>query len=68
MRNPEERLESVLRESTRNLIQHLTAIHGYLQLLQSEEMTAVAREIVRKLIDHDQRACSMLRLRNSRGE
>ena len=60
MRNPEEKLESVLRESTRNLIQHLTAIHGYLQLLQSEEMTAVAREIVRKLIDHDQRACSML--------
>ena len=60
MRNPEEKLESVLRESTRNLIQHLTAIHGYLQLLQGEEMNAVAREIVRKLIDHDQRACSML--------
>jgi len=60
LRNPEEKLESVLRESTRNLIQHLTAIHGYLQLLQSEEMSTVAREIVRKLIDHDQRACSML--------
>lgn len=60
MRNPEEKLESVLRDSTRNLIQHLTAIHGYLQLLQSEEMSAVAREIVRKLLDHDQRACSML--------
>ena len=60
MRNPEEKLESVLRDSTRNLIQHLTAIHGYLQLLQSEEMSVVAREIVRKLLDHDQRACSML--------
>jgi len=60
LRDPEERLESVLRDSTRNLIQHLTAIHGYLQLLQSEEMSAVAREIVRKLLDHDQRACSML--------
>jgi hypothetical protein len=60
LRTPEEKLESVLRESTRNLIQHLTAIHGYLQLLQNEEMSAMAREIVRKLIDHDQRACSML--------
>ena len=60
MRNPEEKLDSILRDSTRNLIQHLTAIHGYLQLLQTEEMGAVAREIVRKLIDHDQRACSML--------
>ena len=60
MRTPEEKLESVLRESTRNLIQHLTAIHGYLQLLQSEEMSTMAREIVRKLIDHDQRACNML--------
>jgi hypothetical protein len=60
LRNPEEKLESVLRESTRNLIQHLTAIHGYLQLLQNEEMSAMAREIVRKLLDHDQRACSML--------
>lgn len=60
MRNPEEKLESILRDSTRNLIQHLTAIHGYLQLLQTEEMGTVAREIVRKLIDHDQRACSML--------
>jgi hypothetical protein len=60
LRNPEEKLESVLRDSTRNLIQHLTAIHGYLQLLQSEEMSTMAREIVRKLLDHDQRACSML--------
>src|SRR5262249_20356237 len=48
------------RDSTRNLIQHLTAIHGYLQLLQSEDMSTMAREIVRKLLDHDQRACSML--------
>jgi hypothetical protein len=60
LRNPEDKLESILRDSTRNLIQHLTAIHGYLQLLQGEEISAVAREIVRKLIDHDQRACSML--------
>jgi hypothetical protein len=60
LRNPEDRLESILRDSTRNLIQHLTAIHGYLQLLQGEEMSAVAREIVGKLIGHDQRACSML--------
>lgn len=60
MRNPEEKLESILRDSTRNLIQHLTAIHGYLQLLQGEEISAMAREIVRKLMDHDQRACAML--------
>ncbi len=60
MKNPEGQLESILRESTRSLVQHITAIHGYLQLLQGEEMSVQAKALVRKLLEQDQRACSVL--------
>ena len=60
MKNPEDKIGSVLHEKTRSLVQHLTAIHGYLQLLQGEQMSASARELVRKLLEQDQRACAVL--------
>jgi hypothetical protein len=60
LKAPGEKLESLLRESTRNLVQYLTAIHGYLQLLQAEEMSTHAKELVQKLVEQDQRACALL--------
>ncbi len=60
MKNPEGQIESILRESTRSLVQHITAIHGYLQLLQCQEMSAQAQSLVRKLMEQDQRACAVL--------
>jgi hypothetical protein len=60
LKAPGEKLESLLRESTRNLVQYLTAIHGYLQLLQGEEMSPHAKELVQKLVEQDQRACALL--------